>query len=37
MGTGLNESDAYRKMQKMAMSKRKTLKEVAEAILLMAE
>jgi len=37
MGTGLNEPDAYRKMQKLAMSKRKTLKEVAEAILMMAE
>ncbi|MDY0190581.1 MAG: response regulator [Desulfuromonas sp.] len=37
MGTGLSEPDAYRKMQKLAMSKRKTLKEVAEAILMMAE
>ena len=32
---GLSEQDAYRKMQKLAMDKRKTLKEVADAILLM--
>lgn len=32
---GMNEAEAYRKMQKIAMDKRKTLKEVAEAILLM--
>ena len=32
---GMNEPEAYRKMQKIAMDKRKTLKEVAEAILLM--
>ncbi|NIQ97857.1 MAG: response regulator [Desulfuromonadales bacterium] len=32
---GLSEPEAYRKMQKIAMDKRKTLKEVAEAILLM--
>jgi response regulator NasT len=32
---GLSEQEAYRKMQKIAMDKRKTLKEVAEAILLM--
>jgi two-component system, response regulator PdtaR len=31
---GLTEPEAYRKMQKIAMDKRKTLKEVAEAILL---
>jgi len=34
---GLSEPDAYRKMQKLAMDKRKSLKNVAEAILLMAE
>ena len=32
---GLSEPEAYRKMQKIAMDKRKTLKEVADAILLM--
>jgi len=32
---GMSEQDAYRKMQKLAMDKRKTLKEVADAILLM--
>ncbi|MBE0597910.1 MAG: response regulator [Desulfuromonadales bacterium] len=32
---GLSEPEAYRKMQKLAMDKRKSLKEVAEAILLM--
>jgi response regulator NasT len=35
MRQGLSEPDAYRKMQKLAMDKRKSLKEVAEAILLM--
>jgi response regulator NasT len=32
---GLSEPEAYRKMQKIAMDKRKGMKEVAEAILLM--
>lgn len=32
---GLSEPEAYRKMQKISMDKRKSLKEVAEAILLM--
>ncbi|WP_321367363.1 response regulator [uncultured Desulfuromusa sp.] len=32
---GLSEPEAHRKMQKLAMNKRKSLKEVAEAILLM--
>ncbi len=31
---GISEPEAYRKMQKLAMDKRKSLKEVAEAILL---
>lgn len=35
MKKGLSEPEAYRKMQKLAMDKRKSLKEVAEAILLM--
>jgi len=32
---GLSENEAYRRMQKLAMDKRKSLREVAEAILLM--
>jgi len=32
---GMSEPEAYRKMQKLAMDKRKSLREVAEAILLM--
>ncbi len=32
---GMSEPEAYRKMQKIAMSKRKSLREIAEAILLM--
>ena len=35
MKNGLSEPDAHRKMQKLAMDKRKSLKEVADAILLM--
>jgi two-component system, response regulator PdtaR len=35
MKQGLAEPEAYRKMQKLAMDKRKSLKEVAEAIILM--
>lgn len=35
MKQGLDEPEAYRKMQKLAMDKRKSLKEVADAILLM--
>ncbi len=35
MAKGMSESDAYRKLQKIAMDKRKSLKDVAEAILLM--
>lgn len=35
MKKGLSEPEAYRKIQKIAMDKRKSLKEVAEAILLM--
>jgi response regulator NasT len=35
MRQGLSEGEAYRKMQKLAMDKRKSLKEVADAILLM--
>ncbi|WP_029916596.1 ANTAR domain-containing response regulator [Pelobacter seleniigenes] len=35
MKQGLKEPEAHRKIQKLAMDKRKSLKEVAEAILLM--
>jgi response regulator NasT len=34
MKNGLSEDDAYRRIQKMAMNNRKSLREVAEAILL---
>ncbi|MEJ2199767.1 MAG: response regulator [Desulfuromonadaceae bacterium] len=34
---GLSEPEAYRRMQKIAMDKRKPLREVAEAILLMED
>ncbi len=37
MKQGLSEPDAYRRMQKLAMDKRKSLKEVADAILLMED
>jgi len=36
IASGLSEPEAYRKMQKLAMDKRKTLKQVADAILLTA-
>jgi response regulator NasT len=35
MKSGMSEPEAYRKMQKLAMDKRKSMKEVAEAIILM--
>lgn len=35
IGKGMTEPEAYRKMQKIAMDKRKSMKEVAEAIILM--
>lgn len=34
---GLSEPEAYRKLQKTAMDKRRSMKEVAEAVLLMVE
>jgi len=37
MQQGLSEQEAYRKIQRMAMNKRKTLTEVAQAILLTQE
>ncbi len=37
MKKGFSEPEAYRKMQKLSMDKRKSVKEVAEAILLMEE
>lgn len=35
VGQGLSEPQAYRKLQKIAMDKRKSLREVAEAVLMM--
>jgi two-component system, response regulator PdtaR len=37
MGRGMTEAEAFRKLQKVAMDKRKTLREVAEAIVLASE
>jgi two-component system, response regulator PdtaR len=37
MGRGMSEPDAFRRLQKMAMDKRLTLKQVAEAVLLAEE
>ncbi|GAB4164688.1 MAG: nitrogen fixation two-component system response regulator GnfR [Geothermobacteraceae bacterium] len=34
MGRGLSEAEAYRKLQKLAMDRRKSLREVADAVLL---
>ena len=33
MANGLSEAEAFRRLQKLAMDKRKTLREVAEAII----
>ncbi len=37
MARGMTEADAFRRLQKLAMDRRKTLREVAEAILLASE
>lgn len=37
MSKGMSEPQAHRKLQKLAMDKRKSLKQVAEAVLLMEE
>lgn len=37
MARGMSEPDAFRRLQKLAMDKRKPLKEVAEAVILAAE
>jgi AmiR/NasT family two-component response regulator len=34
---GLSEANAYRRLQKISMDKNKTMKEVAEAVILMLE
>lgn len=34
---GMNEPEAFRRLQKLAMDKRKSLREIAEAVLLMAD
>ena len=36
-GEGLAEEDAFRKIQKFSMDRRKPMKEVAEAIIMMHE
>ena len=37
MGQGMSEPEAFRRMQKLAMDKRRTLREVAEAVILASE
>jgi response regulator NasT len=37
MKEGLNEEDAYQKIKKYAMDNRRSMKEVAEAIILTSE
>jgi AmiR/NasT family two-component response regulator len=37
MGKGMSEPDAFRRLQKLAMDKRKTLREVADAVVLASE
>ena len=37
MAGGLTEPEAFRRLQKLAMDKRRTLRDVADAVLLAAE
>jgi len=37
MSRGMSEPEAFKKLQKLAMDKRKTLREIAEAVILTAE
>jgi response regulator NasT len=37
MARGMSEPDAFRRLQKLAMDKRKTLKEIAEAVIIAEE
>ncbi len=37
MARGMSEADAFKRLQKLAMDKRKTLREVAEAVILADE
>ena len=37
MSRGMDEPDAFKRLQKLAMDKRKTLREVAEAIVIAAD
>lgn len=37
IGRGMSEPDAFRRLQKLAMDKRKSLREVAEAVILSSE
>ena len=37
MSSGLTEPEAFRRLQKLAMDKRRTLREVADAVVLASE
>ena len=37
MARGMTEPEAFKRLQKLAMDKRKTLREVAEAVILASE
>jgi len=37
MGRGMSEPDAFRRLQKLAMDKRRSLREVADAVVLASE
>ena len=37
IGRGMSEPDAFKRLQKLAMDKRKTLREIAEAVIIAAE
>ena len=37
MAKGMSEPDAFKRLQKLAMDKRKTLREIAEAVIIASE
>jgi len=37
MKRGMTEPDAFKRLQKLAMDKRKTLREIAEAVIIASE
>ena len=37
MADGLSEPEAFRRLQKLAMDRRKTLREIAEAVIIAGE